>query len=240
MQNLENEIQQWRERYRVNGQLSEAEIEELESHLRDAVEDLSGRGLSEEEAFLVARRRFGSDESVATEFEKMDPMRVWIQRTKWMLVGTLALQVLLVIRTFFVSHLFGAFARGGTPAVPDLAMAFLEPFIFTGIVIFVVYRCWGRIVTILERFSGWCGRCPKAVVLAAVMFGCFAPIVFLMVSLSLSVGIQRLFDGSDAVRFDWRNLISSMVWPLSLYGPIGLVILALHRWENRRETISDL
>ena len=240
MQNLENEIQQWRERYRVTGQLSEAEIEELESHLRDAVEDLSGRGLSEDEAFLVARRRFGSDESVATEFEKMDPMRVWIQRTKWMLVGTLALQVLLSLRSP-ISLLFETNTGVVVPGMPVPIMPFLIPLLYTAALIFLFYRCSARIVRILERFSGWCGRRPKTAVLASVLFCCMAPIGFLMVFMSLSEGMQRFFaETPGAVRYDWGNMILNMVWPLAEYGPIGLVILALHRWENRRETISDL
>ena len=54
-------------------------------------------------------------------------------------------------------------------------------------------------------------------------------------------GMQRFFaETPGAVRYDWGNMILNMVWPLAEYGPIGLVILALHRWENRRETISDL
>lgn len=70
------------------------EFDELESHLRDSIEQLRARGLTEEEGFLIALRRVGSDELITTEFAKANPSRIWRGRLCWMLMGIFLFQVL--------------------------------------------------------------------------------------------------------------------------------------------------
>ncbi len=62
----------WREQLRRSPQFREENLAELESHLRDAVAQLQGTNLSEEEAFIIATHRIGSVEQLATEFEKIN------------------------------------------------------------------------------------------------------------------------------------------------------------------------
>lgn len=76
---LEAQIRKWRGHLRAAVSFGEEELEELESHLRDSVDELSSRGLSEEEAFLVAVRRLGDAESLSREFGKVSTERVWRQ-----------------------------------------------------------------------------------------------------------------------------------------------------------------
>ncbi len=64
-------ILDWRTQLKRTSQLRKENLAELESHLRDSVERLQAGGLSEEEAFLIATRRIGSVEQLATEFEKI-------------------------------------------------------------------------------------------------------------------------------------------------------------------------
>jgi hypothetical protein len=59
---------------------------ELETHLRDTVKVLQGRGLSDEESFWLARRRLGQPEQLDEEFAKADPNRVWRDRAFWMVL----------------------------------------------------------------------------------------------------------------------------------------------------------
>ena len=59
------------------GRLSEETIDELESHLREAVAELVQRGLSEERAFERATKELGSMRCLEREFEKMD-RGVWL------------------------------------------------------------------------------------------------------------------------------------------------------------------
>lgn len=62
----------WQEKLKQSPQFRAENLAELESHVRDAVARLQGQELSEEESFLIATRRIGSVEQLATEFEKVN------------------------------------------------------------------------------------------------------------------------------------------------------------------------
>jgi hypothetical protein len=68
---LEKAISEWRKGMR--GRLSEETIDELESHLRDAVAELVRNGMTLEQAFERATKELGSRSGLAREFQKMDP-----------------------------------------------------------------------------------------------------------------------------------------------------------------------
>jgi hypothetical protein len=68
---LNQAIQQWRERLTTSPQFQAEEISELESHLRDSVITLQANGLSPEESFLIASRRVGTVEQIEPEFRKV-------------------------------------------------------------------------------------------------------------------------------------------------------------------------
>jgi len=91
---LNQTILQWRNSLAQSATIRAEEIDELESHLRDSIEHLRERGLNEEEAFLIATRRVGSDELLTTEFAKANPSRIWRGRLCWMLMGIFLFQVL--------------------------------------------------------------------------------------------------------------------------------------------------
>src|SRR5687768_1831266 len=65
---LEKSIEVWRKG--MSGRLSEETIDELESHLREAVAELVQSGLAVEEAFERAAKELGSTSGLAREFEK--------------------------------------------------------------------------------------------------------------------------------------------------------------------------
>ncbi|MHA3772089.1 hypothetical protein ACXR0O_11180 [Verrucomicrobiota bacterium sgz303538] len=95
---LEASVAAWRARFRAHEVISDAQIDELESHLRDSIADLNQSGLTHEESFLLARHRLGC-ESVAEEMEKADPTRLWATRAKWMFIGVLSYYALTSILT---------------------------------------------------------------------------------------------------------------------------------------------
>ena len=65
---LENLIGEWRRG--MSGRLSEETIDELESHLREAVAELAGSGLTAEQAFERAAKELGTTSGLAREFAK--------------------------------------------------------------------------------------------------------------------------------------------------------------------------
>lgn len=76
---LESQIRKWRGHLRSSGSLGEQDLEELESHLRDGIDDLTSRGVTAEEAFLVSVRRMGDTEALGDEFAKITTESLWRQ-----------------------------------------------------------------------------------------------------------------------------------------------------------------
>lgn len=68
---LEKSIAAWRRPYEVNAAFSDEDLEELENHLRDRIEDAMGKGQSEEDAFWIAIRRIGSLSVSEQEYKKV-------------------------------------------------------------------------------------------------------------------------------------------------------------------------
>jgi hypothetical protein len=112
---LEQAILEWRKTLANSPAIRGADLEELESHLRDSVERLQGAGLSALEAFLVARSRLGGYESLSAEFGKVNVEQVWMDRVLWMLTGCIALGLGAGFINSLVSFAtLGIFAAAGT------------------------------------------------------------------------------------------------------------------------------
>jgi hypothetical protein len=79
MFDLESQIRKWRQHVQSAGSLESQDVEELESHLRDSIDELTGRGVSVEEAFIVSIRRMGDAEALNHEFAKVTTESVWRQ-----------------------------------------------------------------------------------------------------------------------------------------------------------------
>ncbi len=74
---LESNIRAWSDNLRLRGNLKETDILELESHLRDEIEDFLAAGLSEDEAFLIAVKRLGSIDKLSLEYSKVNTEKLW-------------------------------------------------------------------------------------------------------------------------------------------------------------------
>jgi hypothetical protein len=79
MFDLESQIRDWRRHVQSAGSLSAHDMDELESHLRDSVDELTGQGLSVEEAFILSVRRMGDAAELNHEFAKVPTESVWRQ-----------------------------------------------------------------------------------------------------------------------------------------------------------------
>jgi hypothetical protein len=72
MFSLNKEINQWREILLEKQTCKTSDLDELESHLRDEIDQLKLNGLSEQEAFLVGTHRLGDTKVLADEFAKVN------------------------------------------------------------------------------------------------------------------------------------------------------------------------
>jgi len=75
----EMQIEAWRAHLRRSRAITGTDAEELEDHLREQIESLRARGLSEEEAFLVGVRRMGAVDALTREFAREHSDRLWKQ-----------------------------------------------------------------------------------------------------------------------------------------------------------------
>ncbi|PKM76098.1 MAG: hypothetical protein CVU90_14345 [Firmicutes bacterium HGW-Firmicutes-15] len=74
---LEIQIQSWSDHLRARGNFTDADISELEDHLRDEIEDLIAAGLAPDESFLISVKRLGNVDAVSHEFAKVNTENLW-------------------------------------------------------------------------------------------------------------------------------------------------------------------
>jgi len=77
MFDLETQIQSWSDHLRARGNFTDADISELEDHLRDEIEDLITAGLTPDESFLISVKRLGNVDAVSHEFAKVNTDNLW-------------------------------------------------------------------------------------------------------------------------------------------------------------------
>lgn len=76
---VESQIEQWRAYVRRRPAITDADVDELEAHLREQVADLTDVGLAADEAFLVAVKRMGNIDAISHEFAREHSERLWKQ-----------------------------------------------------------------------------------------------------------------------------------------------------------------
>jgi hypothetical protein len=77
---LDDLIASWREWMARRDVLSPADIDELESHLRDRIDGLADAGLTEDEAFLIAVKRLSASiDALSHEYAAEHSERLWKQ-----------------------------------------------------------------------------------------------------------------------------------------------------------------
>jgi len=77
MFDLETQIHSWSDHLRAHGNISDADIHELENHLRDEIEDLVAAGLTPDESFLISVKRLGNVDAISHEFAKVNTENLW-------------------------------------------------------------------------------------------------------------------------------------------------------------------
>jgi len=70
---LQREINNYLNKLMLNGNLTNSDEMEIESHIKDGVDSLTKTGLSEEEGFLIAVKRMGNTEILSEEYNKINP-----------------------------------------------------------------------------------------------------------------------------------------------------------------------
>jgi hypothetical protein len=79
MAGLESQIAEWRTYLAAAPAVDAHDVDELEAHLRDQINELDAAGLSADEAFLVAVKRMGDVDTLSREFAREHSGRLWKQ-----------------------------------------------------------------------------------------------------------------------------------------------------------------
>ena len=93
MHDVDKLIANWKSSIATSEALRNDDLDELEEHLRCAVERYQQNGLSLEDAFFLAERKLGSPGQLDGEFSKTNIDYIWTQRIAWMLIGFVLMSV---------------------------------------------------------------------------------------------------------------------------------------------------
>lgn len=104
MSDLSQKISNWRIQILQKGILEESDINELEVHIREQIEQLKDSELSEDEAFLVAIHRLGDPELLSSEYKKINGAYIWRRKIFLMIFG--------YIGVLFVVNLINIISNG--------------------------------------------------------------------------------------------------------------------------------
>jgi hypothetical protein len=173
---LNRAIQSWRENLGQSPAFQHENLNELESHLRDSLATLQSRGLSVEEAFLIATRRIGQDSRLEMEFGKVNNRAIWLDRLFWILIGYQVWTFIvgfigLVTRNALFFGLQGANydfkSQGYTIPVALFTLVSLAGFAGS------LALCWWLFNRKGQRFGLWLGRRLQRRTTWALTFGLF-------------------------------------------------------------------
>jgi hypothetical protein len=87
--NSQRQFDSWVSKIRNEPSITEADLEELKSHLLDSIDQLKDTGLSDEEAFLVASRRIGSADDLRDDYKQVNTQVIQLRRSILILCGVL-------------------------------------------------------------------------------------------------------------------------------------------------------
>jgi hypothetical protein len=224
---LNTAIQRWREHLSQSPQFRPENLEELEIHLRDSIAAWQGKGLSVEEAFLVATRRIGGAPALAPEFAKVNGQEVWMNRLLWMLVGA---QLWPMVRTCAgtvadTTVIGGLLGFGHDLKIPNGNPGFLTVpvVLFAAVNVLALVGCLAAGWWVLRRK----GRNLASTVAALLRRPVFVPILA-CVMLSLVLGClgpaRQMFLVRRLPQQTFGGIAMTMAWASALY---NLVVLAL-------------
>jgi hypothetical protein len=152
---LNEAIQNWRRNMAASPAFQPDDLDELEFHLHDSIRSLRSKGLSDYEAFWLAKNRLGPGDLLDCEFGKVNAERVWLNRALWMVIGSLAIGALSSLASIIVAL--------ATIGVHELRMQerLLGPFsmiayVFTLVGLFLlVWRSGQQSNGLIWRIDGW-------------------------------------------------------------------------------------
>jgi hypothetical protein len=237
---LNRAIEQWRGSLEQSPAFRRENLDELETHLRDSVAVLQPRGLSEEEAFLVAARRAGSGAILGAEFGKVNARNLWLDRVLWMLVGNLLFWFVGGLLSLIGSGLLFVgikeFGAAGSNSSSYLYVAVFSTAIQLLMFAGALVLCWRLFTSNWGPATKWLANNSRssARFTAIAAIGIVGVMLAQLVRSSSLVLLSKYVSAAEVGRFVMGRSLGGMV--ASLVETAVFVILAL--WLARRRLLA--
>lgn len=110
MFNLESRISIWKSEFAKRGTLTNDDIDELESHILDTIDELENKGYALEEAFNMAIEKLGTDDLLSEEYEKVNARLSLFQKVTYGIIGFIGLNFIFRITEIIMLMIGSLFA----------------------------------------------------------------------------------------------------------------------------------
>ncbi|MHC4556646.1 MAG: permease prefix domain 1-containing protein [Planctomycetota bacterium] len=219
---LNEQIAKWRSSLNQSDRLSKSDIDELESHLREEIENLIASKLSEQEAFLVAAHRLGHSSALAEEFEKVNTHIVFRKRLFWAVAGLFSFVVAKHVGSFasnvgvLLASMVGV--RGyGLGAVKVLVQGIFFCAVILALYQIVKTKCirGGWFSKLADSLWGKVALFASVIMAIVAMFACR---FFAQIATARLIGVSDF--GQMAILVQSAGLVLIVILPLILLGII--------------------
>ena len=154
MFNLDESIKDWRNDLNKNDVLSLDDLEELESHLMDEITVLKEKDLSEEEAFLVAKRRIGQNDIIEEEYKKVNHNKIWTNKLFYLFFGYICYHLILSLTNMISAFIIILFSISTPKYAYSHSLSklsfILHLFIFISLILFIYSN---KLTNMMNHFS---------------------------------------------------------------------------------------
>lgn len=223
---LNQAIKHWVASFADQQTMTDSDLQELETHLREEIDHLILAGLSEEEALLIAAGRLGDAGDLSAEFAKVNTGEIWKRRAFWALAGILV--------SILASSVSGIVSGGLTLLLMQIKTnmyitgvmgSLLDAFAFLLLLFLLFLGIRKSDSRLYER------KKPIRLLLTS------AAVIFLLRCLAFSktvilarICMPEMF-GQHAIAYNITSVIWTILWPFVL------AVLLLVLWPSRTRTV---
>jgi hypothetical protein len=141
MPDLESMIAEWRRAMKRGGIRSRDELDELEGHLRDSIDERLRSGVEPDRAFSMAADRMGAPRQLRNEFQKIQLHRIMNPKMKSRLTEVLVVIALIAVQIALLLPIAHKWKAGEAFAAWDFAvLAGWTLFVLAGAIVFAKAR----------------------------------------------------------------------------------------------------
>ena len=228
----ESLISQWTKQMSDRDSIHPDRLRELESHLVDSVMALKKQGLADEEAFLVAKHRLGSDADLLHEFGKSDRGYVWTNRVVWMCLGYLAIMVSIglintteTIASAVAIGLIGSNHLGIVTAITTVIG-------FAGIAGVI----WALLQISRLKSKHSFSITPLRMITFTILLVLILPLFGVGSEMAINVTLSRMLAPAEFGKLSLARQFAS--WIIQVVHPVGIALLAMVLLHRRQTNLK--